>query len=158
MHGLLLGAKLKGWVIPQFDNIYWDPAGAYAEVWSSAGPVTTVRKQRAEAPLTGQPHFTDCFGWETGSTYVPIQRAEIVSSDGLGTPATAGRVRIYPISGTFASGSRLVFGRGGATGEMLEADDLTATQAWKNQPLVQVGVYKYEGEPVAPLPAVFTRP
>ena len=48
---VLEAADLVPWPAPQFDNCLWEATGAYVEVWSSAGAVTTTRLARGEAAL-----------------------------------------------------------------------------------------------------------
>lgn len=91
-HAILQSSGLTGWSVPEFDMCAWEPSGAYVEVWSTAGPVTTIRAARQEVALgAGFAHWTDVFGWQING--VPASRAELV----------AGRVRIYPEAGAFTS-------------------------------------------------------
>lgn len=171
VHGAFQAMGLSKWQVPEFDQVFWAADGSYVEVWSSAGDVTTTRKQRGLASIgTTFPHWTDCFAWEwctgvpdftDGNGLVPIESATIVAADGSGTPATAGRIRITkPASGTWASGDTVAYGGGGGGGNMQHPDDGNA-RSWLNSPIVMVGAYGADGNQVGmsmrPL-AYFTRP
>lgn len=139
-HAILQAPGLKTWQVPVFDQAEWEPSGAYVEVWSTAGPVTTSRIARGLAPLgSDQPHWTDVFGWQINGQ--PAERAEIV----------AGRVRIYPNAALFASTDVIRFGEGGATGMIkFPEDHLAGTHL--NLPIVDLGLAGIDGVPVRPLP------
>ncbi len=137
---ILEAADLVSWGVPEFDNCEWQLDGTYVEVWSSAGPITTTRLSRGEPALdTSHPHWTDVFGFTMNGT--AVERAEIVS----------GRVRIYPASGVFTNTDVLRFGKGGATGAVLDPEDFFA-ETWMNYPLVDMGQASLEGIPVRALP------
>ncbi len=139
-HAVLQASGLTTWQVPVFDQSDWDPTGAYVDVWSSAGPVSTIREARGEPALdTTHPHWTDVFGWQINGS--PAQRAELVS----------GRVRIYPDTGAFVSTDVIRFGEGGATGMVKFPDDHIA-QTFKNLPIVDLGMSGLDGVPVRPLP------
>ncbi len=137
---VLQSSGLATWDLPEFDNCAWQPDGSYVEVWSSAGNIITTRSARAETALDNTyDHWTDVFGFNINGT--PVHRAEIIS----------GRVRIYPISGSFISTDILTFGAGGATGAVENPADFFA-ETWKNYPLVDVGQARLEGVPVRAMP------
>ncbi len=139
---ILESADLVAWNAPVFDNCLWDPAGAYVEVWSSAGAVTTTRLARGEAALgTTYPHWTTVMGFQINGQ--PAQNAQIV----------AGRVRIFKNGGgNFISTDAIQFGEGGATGQIkFPQDQFNAT--WKNLPIVNTGAAGLNGIPLRPLPA-----
>ncbi|MBS0562955.1 MAG: hypothetical protein JSR87_00230 [Proteobacteria bacterium] len=138
----LRAAGLATWTIPEFDNCLWDPAGAYVEVWSSAGPVTTTRLARAEAALPATyTHWTTVMGFQING--LPAQNTAIVS----------GRVRITRNGGgSFISSDVLTFGEGGATG-MVKFPQDAQNGTWKNLPIVDVGVAGLNGLPVRPMPS-----
>ncbi len=144
-HACLRSAGLTSWPIPEFDRCAWDPAGAFVEVWSSAGPVTTTRRARGLPPLAkdksaAQAHWTEAVGFEIDGR--PATRAEI-------TPE--GRVRVHPREGAFTKDSVLTYGAGAATGALDAQADLTA-RLWMNVPIVDVGAARVEGVAVRPLP------
>ena len=140
-HAYLRSTGLTDWPVPEFDGCAWDDAGAWVELWSSAGPVTTTRRARDLPPVgADHPHWTEVVGFEIDGA--PAQRAEI-------TPE--GRVRVYPLAGAFTAASVLTFGAGGATGALNRQDDLTAG-LWMNLPIVEVGAAGVEGIAVRPLP------
>lgn len=143
------GIGLTAYNVPEWDNAAWQEDGSYVEVWSSAGPITTVRHARGEGFLAGDvavngkgpyPHWTNVLGWEIDG--VPAERAEVQPD---------GRVRIYPNSGSFTSGTTLAFGTGGGSGMLIDNDDLFA-ELWKDYPIVDVGLAAIEGIPLRPLP------
>lgn len=138
----LRAAGLVGWTIPEFDNCLWDPAGAYVEVWSSAGPVTTTRIARAEAALPATyAHWTTVMGFQINGA--PAQNTSIV----------AGRVRITRNGGgAFISSDVLTFGDGGATG-MVKFPQDAQNATWKNLPIVDLGIAGLNGLPVRPVPS-----
>ncbi|PPB79666.1 concanavalin A-like lectin/glucanase superfamily protein [Albidovulum inexpectatum] len=137
---ILQSAGLVGWPVPEFDNCLWEPSGAWVEFWCSAGPVTTTRRKRGEPALgTTHPHWTEVMGFQINGR--PARRAEIV----------AGRVRVYPDSGSFTHADTVTFGEGGATGMIAYPDDMIA-ETWKNLPIVDVGAPGLDGIPVRPLP------
>ena len=140
-HAILQASGMVGWAVPEFDQAAWDPSGAYVEVWSSVGPITTTRTARAETPLdTSFAHWTQVAGWQINGA--PAERAEIVS----------GRVRLYPNGGgTFTFADQINFGQGGATGMIAFPDDYYAA-LWKDMPLVDTGAAGVEGIPLRALP------
>ena len=142
-HAVLRAAGLSSWPVPVFDNCLWEPAGAYVEAWSSAGPITTTRLARAEAALPATfPHWTTVMGFQVNGA--PAQNAQIV----------AGRVRIFKNGGgNFTAADTIQFGEGGASGQIQFPED-HANNSWKNLPVVDVGAAGVAGIPVRPLPAV----
>ena len=109
--------------MPEFDNCTW--TADYVEVWSSAGAITNLRVQRGLDPIgNGELHHTDVVGFEINGT--PAQRAEIQSN---------GRVRVYPITGTFGSSDSLTFADGGGSGALLTQED-SEVDIHMNYPLV----------------------
>ncbi|OYX42425.1 MAG: hypothetical protein B7Z02_12010 [Rhodobacterales bacterium 32-67-9] len=143
-HAVLQSAGLSGWSTPEFDNALWETSGAWVEVWSSVGPVTTTRLARGEAPIgTAQPHWTEVMGFQING--LPAVNTQIV----------AGRVRIFPNSGIFTHADAIQYGEGGATGMIAFPDDSFAG-TWRNLPIVDVGAAGLDGVPVRPLadPAV----
>ncbi|MFN6951879.1 MAG: hypothetical protein ACK4NE_04720, partial [Albidovulum sp.] len=140
-HAILRSAGLTTWPVPVFDQSFWEPTGAWAEVWCSAGPVTTTRLARGEPPLgSGQPHWTEVMGFQINGA--PARNTQIV----------AGRVRIFPDGGSFTHTDTIQYGEGGATGMIAFPEDHAAA-TWKNLPIVDVGAAGLAGIPVAPLPA-----
>jgi len=140
-HAVLRSAGLSTWPVPAFDQSLWDPSGAWVEVWSSAGPVTTTRLARGEPALVpGQAHWTEVMGFQINGA--PARNTQVV----------AGRVRIFPNSGTFTYADAIQYGEGGATGMIAFPEDAFAA-TWKTLPIVNVGAPGVEGIPVAPLPA-----
>lgn len=139
---ILQAAGLTTWAAPAFDNCLWEPTGAYVEVWSSAGPVTTTRLARGDAPLGATfPHWTPVMGFQINGQ--PAQNAQIA----------AGRVRIFKNGGgNFTSADVIQFGEGGATGQIQFPED-AQNATWKNLPIVNVGAAGLNGVPVRPLPA-----
>ncbi|SDF16890.1 hypothetical protein SAMN04488567_3548 [Limimaricola pyoseonensis] len=136
----LEGMGLAGWASPVFDNAAWQADGAYAEIWSSAGPITTNRIAGGLPPLGATfPHWTEVAGWQIDG--VPAARAEIV----------AGRVRIYPNDGAFTDATVLSFGEGGGTGAIEWPED-ARNALWRDLPLVDVGAPTVEGLPLRTLP------
>jgi hypothetical protein len=130
----------------KFDNVFYEPTGAYVEFWSSRGPIITGRTKRGLAPIPATyPHRTQVFGFEIGdttATSVPAQSATIV----------AGRVRVAPIGAAFANGQKFAFARGGGTGVMQNTAD-TADRYDLQYPLVDLGFYKMDGLAVEAMPA-----
>lgn len=39
VQSVIRAAGITNWQIPNVDNVYWEPAGAYVDIWSSAGPI-----------------------------------------------------------------------------------------------------------------------
>ena len=139
---VLEAADLVAWQAPAFDNCMWEASGAYVEVWSSTGAVTTTRLARAEPALPATfPHWTTVMGFQVNGQ--PAQNAQIVS----------GRVRIFRNGGgNFVSTDTVQYGEGGASGQMQFPEDaINAT--WKNLPIVNVGAVGLSGIPVRPLPS-----
>lgn len=140
-HAVLRSAGLTTWAVPVFDQSFWEPSGAWVEVWCSAGPVTTTRIARGEPALgPGPAHWTEVMGFQVNGA--PARNTAIV----------AGRVRIYPASGSFSHADAVQYGEGGATGMIAFPEDAIAA-TWKNLPIVDVGAAGLDGIPVAPLPA-----
>ena len=125
--------------MPEFDQCLWDPTGAWVEVWSSAGPITTTRLARGEAALgAARPHWTEVMGFQING--LPAENTQIV----------AGRARILPNAGSFTYADAVQFGEGGATGMLAYPDDYVA-ETWKNLPIVDLGAAGLDGVPVRPL-------
>lgn len=141
MAAILEAANLTTWNAPVFDNCLWEATGAYVEVWSSEGPITTIRKARAEAALPATfPHWTEVMGFTING--VPAQNATIV----------AGRVRITKNGGSnFIFSDVINYGEGGATGQIQFPEDMI-NQTYKNLPIVNVGAAGLDGIPVAAIP------
>ena len=140
-HAVLRSAGLTAWPVPEFDRCAWDEAGAWVELWSSAGPVTTTRRARRLPPLGPEhPHWTEVVGFEIDGR--PARRAEVTAQ---------GRVRVHPDGGAFTPASVLTYGAGAATGALNRQDDLTAG-LWMDLPIVAVGAARVEGIAVRPLP------
>ena len=140
-HAILRSAGLSTWAMPIFDQSLWEASGAWVEVWSSTGPVTTTRLARGEQALgTGQPHWTEVMGFQINGA--PARNTQIVG----------GRVRIFPATGVFTYADAVQYGEGGATGMIAFPEDAIAG-TWKNLPIVDVGAAGVEGIPVLPLPA-----
>lgn len=171
LHGLMQSAGLRKWRVPELDQIYWEPSGAYVEIWSTAGDVTTNRKIRGMADLPPTyPHWTDCWGFEwcvgnpdlnNGNGLIPILSALLVNADGSGTPAAAGRIRmVKPGGGTWAVGDTVVYGLGAASGSLVHPED-NDNEGWANRPVIEVGAIGAHlgqfGMPMRSLPQ-WTRP
>lgn len=140
-HAILRSAGLSTWAVPAFDQSLWEPTGAWVEVWSSAGPVTTTRRARGEPALgSGQPHWTEVIGFQVNGA--PARNTQIV----------AGRVRIFPNAGAFIYADSIQYGEGGATGMIAFPEDYLAA-IWKNLPIVTIGAAGVDGIPVTPLPS-----
>jgi len=151
----------ESWEVPVFNNWTIAGDGSYIEAWftDSQGvehSITTTRKLNGETPpATTQTHQTDVFGFEINNT--PLRNTAIV--DGNGDPATAGRVRIYPNSGTFGSAGVYSYRKGG--GGVLEADDDIPYGLYKDEPIVDYGLARSgvdTGERVLPLYGAPVRP
>ena len=128
---------------PAFDRCEWEAAGAWVEVWSSAGAVTTERLARGEAAIDAAAHpwATQVAGFLVDGA--PADRAEIV----------AGRVRIHPLAGgTFDGSEVLTFGENGAAGNPAAVEDALRQGWWKNLPVVDMGVPVLGRVPVLPMP------
>jgi len=139
-HAVLQASGLSTWDVPEFDNCVWEPSGAYVEIWSSAGAITTLRAARAEPPLgAGFPHWTQVLGWQINGA--PATRAELV----------AGRVRLFPNAGVFTASDVISYGEGGATGMVKFPEDFYA-KTYKDLPIVDVGAAGIEGISLRPLP------
>lgn len=137
---ILQSAGLLTAPVPVFDNCLWDTSGAWVEVWSSAGAITTTRRARGEAALgTTYTHWTEVMGFQINGT--PARNTQIV----------AGRVRILPNSGVFTRADVLTFGEGGATGALKFPADMVAG-TWKNLPIVNLGIAGLSGIPVSAMP------
>ncbi|MGB3315930.1 MAG: hypothetical protein WBB85_16130, partial [Albidovulum sp.] len=132
---------ITAFTVPEFDSCTWEAAGAYVEVGSSAGNITTTRLARGDAALgTTFPHWSEVMGFYING--VPAENASIV----------AGKVRILPNSGSFVSSDVLSYGDGGSTGQQQYPEDmLNAT--WKNLPIVDVGEATVDGVGLRPRPA-----
>lgn len=136
---ILQSAGLTNWPVPEFDQCLWDPSGAWVEVWSSAGPITTTRRARNEPALgTTQPHWTEVMGFQINGT--PAATTQIIN----------GKVRIMPNSGPFTYVDSIQYGEGGASGMIAYPDDYIA-ETWKNLPIVNIGGTGLNGIPVRPL-------
>lgn len=139
-HAILQAAGLSGWSVPEFDQSFWSPDGAYAEFWSSQGSITTIRQARAEAALGSRfAHWTEVFGWQING--LPAERAEIVN----------GRVRLYPNNVNFVHTDVVNYGEGSATGMIAFPDDALAG-VYKDLPVVDLNAHGVDGIPVRPLP------
>ncbi len=138
---ILQSAGLTGRPTPEFDQCEWEPSGTWVEVWSTAGPITTTRRERGEAALdTTHPHWTEVMGFQING--LPAGNTQIIG----------GRVRILPETGVFTYADAIQYGEGGATGMIAFPDDCIAG-VWKNLPIVGPGIAGLDGLPVRPLPA-----
>lgn len=138
---ILQSAGLAPWPVPEFDNCLWESSGAWVELWSSSGPVTTTRLARAEPALgTAFDHWTEVMGFQINGQ--PARAAHVV----------AGRVRLSPNSGTFTHADTVTFGEGGASGGLQFPADHVAG-VWKNLPIVDLGVPGLDGVPVSAMPS-----
>ncbi|MGB3178988.1 MAG: LamG-like jellyroll fold domain-containing protein [Albidovulum sp.] len=136
---ILQSAGLTTWSPPEFDQCLWEPSGAWVEVWSSAGAVTTTRLARGDVALgTTHPHWTEVLGFQING--LPANTTQIV----------AGRVRIFPNGGAFTASDTIQYGEGGATG-MIDYPDDHIAGVWKNLPIVDLGLAGLDGVPVRPL-------
>jgi len=142
--------------VPRFNRAHWEPGGAWAEFWyespdAATPPITTTRLARGApaipaiwsgtADATGETlaHRTEVAGFYIDAA--PAQRAEIV----------AGRVRVYPISGSFTGNTLIRYGLGGASGVVsFPADAYDAI--WKNLPIADLGIPGVDGVAVDPMP------
>lgn len=141
MHCFLLSLGLTGYKLPVIDNCYWEPSGAYVEIWSSAGPITTTRLKRAIAALgTTFTHWTEVFGIQVNG--FPATNATIV----------AGRIRITPTTGSFTNADSINFGEGGGTGGIEYPEDLI-NRIWLNSPIIDQGAYGIDGFPLVGVPS-----
>ncbi|MCB2114964.1 MAG: hypothetical protein KDE00_01360 [Rhodobacteraceae bacterium] len=138
-HAILQSAGLATWTPPVFDNCLWEATGAWVEVWSSAGPVTTTRLARGEPALgSGQTHWTEVMGFQING--LPARNTQIV----------AGRVRIFPNTGVFTNADAIQYGEGGASGMIAYPEDFQ-NATWKNLPIVDLGLAGLTGVPVRPM-------
>lgn len=141
-NNMLLGLRATDWIQPTFDKCEWQSNGAYVEVWSSHGPVTTTRIANSESALPATyPHWQPVVGWEVNGQ--PATNVQLVN----------GRVRIYKnqAEDPFDSNDTINCGRGAASGQLLANEDNIA-QLWKDLPIVDVGQPGVEGIPLLPLP------
>lgn len=139
-HAILRGAGVTGYGLPVIDNAEWQPDGSYMEFWSSAGPITTLRAAAGDPALPGTyPHWTEVLGVQVDGE--PAQN----------TGLAAGRVRVYPNSGVFTSLSRVSFGEGGGSGNLLFPED-SINALYRDFPIVDVGLTDVPGLPLAHLP------
>ena len=149
------GMGRASFAVPAFDMAEWEPSGAFMEVWSSAGPVTTERLARGEAPIDrgAHPWATEVAGFRINGTLA--DRAEIA----------AGRVRVYPLAGgTFAGVEVVTFGENGAAGNPPGdaaggwplAKDAMKAGWWMNLPVVDTGAPVIGRLAVLPMPEADT--
>ena len=121
---------LTDWALPEIDNSYWEPSGAYVEIWSSAGPITAIDP-------------TDPVGLEVNGALVP---AEIVN----------GRLRVNSADvgdGSPFTGTTLLQFADNTTGLDYSGGEIIETTGWRKFPLVDVGVPGFpEGWPLRPAP------
>ncbi len=134
------GLSYRAYGLPEFDRAYWEPTGAYVELWWSGGPVTTTRRARQKPTLPASySHWTEVFGFEINGA--PATKTEIAN----------GRVRILPESGQFVSSDTINFGTGRGTGQLKYPEDYTA-DTWQDLPIVDLEWANLEGAAVRPLP------
>ncbi len=134
--------------IPTWEMTTLDASGNYVEFQASggAGTLTTLRLQRAEAAITGQPHYTEVMGFEIdqGSGFVASGFTATVVDD------TNRIVRITPDT-PFVNNDAVRFGWGGSTGHRIYQTDFT-NEVYKNVPIIDYSLPEYPGVPVAPYP------
>lgn len=137
---MMLGAGFVRFDEPIIDASTWQADGSYMEMTSSVGPITTTRAARSEAAIGSTfPHWTDVFSVEIDGS--PAHRAELEN----------GAVRVYPLSGSFTDTSVITFGAGGGSG-MIEVPEDFDSYAWKNYPIVDVGLPLIDGLPISTVP------
>lgn len=142
----MIALGLGGVPLPRFDRIAHAPDGAHVDIWSSAGPVTTVARKNGLPPLDGSvPAHTEVLGFDIDGVFAT--RAEIV--DETGAPAAAGRVRLYPGQGSFDGDTAIKFGENGGHGMSRWYPDLVQNP-WDHRPIVDVGLPSVEGLWVQP--------
>lgn len=138
-HGIARAAGMTAWSTPVLDGATWEPSGAWVELTSSAGPITTTRLARGAAALTqDQPHWTEVTGFEVNG--VPVTQASV---------QPGGALRIHAPAGSFATGDVLRFRAGGGSGLLKFPEDLTAG-LWQNLPIVDLGLAGLEGAALSP--------
>lgn len=131
--------------VPKFNRAYWEPSGAYVELWYEAADgstpaITTTRQARGEAAIPDSyAHRTEVAGFYINTT--PAESATIVS----------GRVRILPISGAFTGYDQIRYGVGGASGIVQFPED-EFDEIWKNLPIIDMGIAGIDGIAVEPMP------
>ncbi|WP_424991089.1 hypothetical protein [Fluviibacterium sp. S390] len=142
LHGLGL-APIE---VPRFNRAYWEPSGAWVELWfedasGATPPVTTTRAARGlPAMPTTYPHRTEVLGFEING--IPAENATLAG----------GRVRIAPNGGgLFTFADSVQFGRGGASGVLKWPEDKFDGD-WMNLPMVDLGLAGVEGVALEPLP------
>ena len=139
-HAILQASGLSTWRVPAFDSTVWEPSGAYVDIASSAGPVTTTRIARGLPPLGDQfDHWTHVVGWQING--IPANRVEIEQ----------GKVRLYPNADRFYPQDIINFGEGGGTGMLRTPQDFEAG-LHLDLPIVDVGAKRITGIPVTTLP------
>ena len=131
--------------VPEIDNAAWEAGGAYLEMWSTAGPITTERLARGLPAIDKGAH-----PWANevaGPTINGEAAADAVIA--------AGRIRVTPPSGELFDGADLAdFAENGAAANPsgLLSDALGA--GWYlNLPVVDVGVPILGRVPILPKPA-----
>ena len=165
-------------------NVVRGPAGAYADVpvlLPNGGTLTTIRQFASiAAPGTEPPHYQPVVGFEirraadadsarrpvmkTTETSYPIDYRGTVTivDSGSGTPRK-GWVRITPVT-AFATGDRLEYLRGQASGHLVEPRDVTARlfldMLIEHVPALYFAAdtYPFYGVPVRPQPPMMTLP
>lgn len=118
---------LTDWAYPIIDNAFWEPSGAYVELWSSAGPITALDTSRITGVLVNGAHVD-------------------------GTLA-AGRIRVTSAAAGALTSSTLLEFAPVSTGLSVAEEYYTG---WRNMPVVDLGVSGMEGVPLgnAPDPAI----
>lgn len=131
--------------VPRFNRSYWEPSGAYVELWyeapdGSTPPITTTRAARGLPALAqDMPHRTGVWGFLINTA--PAENATI----------QGGRVRILPNAGSFTGTDVIRFGKGTATGVVQFPED-KFLRDWMNLPMVDLGLGGIEGVALEPMP------
>ena len=140
--------------VPKFNRSYWDPAGAFVQLWyedaTGAAPrLSTTRRERSEAAIPATyPHRTEVAGFYRNSQ--PC--TSVVIAPGVMTPGNSAVVQINAGGNAFTYADKIDYGLGGASGIVKWPQDIY-DGIWKNLPIAVTGFAGVTGIALEPLPA-----
>lgn len=156
------GGGLLDYALPTIDHVEYTPQ--HVTIWSDAGPITTIH--RLKGNTTNYPVDPTAATWVEGDLEVigftneymqNVARTEIVDENG--TPATAGRIRIYPAEGELFDDSTRLFYLAGRSGHQqlpgVGREVYTDTYLYDHYPVVDIGVPTVFGQILQPMTDIF---
>ena len=139
--------------VPRFNRSYWDPAGAFVQLWyedalGATPRLSTTRRERSEAAIPATyPHRTEVAGFYRNNQ--PC--TSVVIAAGATTGADVVQINAAGVPFTYAD--KIDYGLGGASGVVQWPQD-AYDGIWKNLPIAVTGLAGVPGLALEPMPDV----